>query len=82
MISAKMATLGLLKIKVIWNKGHDVIISVHEVTNKNLSRDLDYIADVVMWPKFTKLVTLAFLCEMHQNLNFLSIWCVVLVQVQ
>ena len=54
MISAKMASLGLLKIKVFWNKGHDIIISVYEVTNKNLSRDLNYIADVVMWPKLTK----------------------------
>ena len=32
MMSAKMATLGLLKIKVFWSKGYDVIISVHEVT--------------------------------------------------
>ena len=28
MMSAKMATLGLLKIKVFGNKGYDVIISV------------------------------------------------------
>ena len=52
MMSAKMATLGLLKIKVFWNKGYDVIISVHDVTNKILSRDSNYIVDVVMWPKF------------------------------
>ena len=39
MMSAKMATLGLLKIKVFWNKGYDVIISVNDVTNKTLSRD-------------------------------------------
>ena len=52
MMSAKMATLGLLKIKVFWNKGYDVIISVHDVTNKILSRDSNYIIDVVMWPKF------------------------------
>ena len=52
MMSAKMATLGLLKTKVFWNKGYDVIISVHDVTNKVLSRDLNYIAYVVMWPKF------------------------------
>ena len=50
MISAKLATLGLLKIKVFWNKDHDIIISVHGVTNKILSCDLDYI--VIMWPKF------------------------------
>ena len=51
-IPAKMATLDLLKIKVFWNKGYDVIISVHDVTNKILSRDSNYIVDVVMWPKF------------------------------
>ena len=52
MMSAKMATPGLLKIKVFWNKGYDVIISVHDVTNKILSRDSNYIVDVIMWPKF------------------------------
>ena len=50
-MSAKMATPGLLKIKVFWNKGYDVIVSVHEVFNKILSCDSNYIADV-MWPKF------------------------------
>ena len=52
MMSAKLATLGLLKIIVFWNKGYDVIISVHDVTSKILSRDSNYIVDVVMWPKF------------------------------
>ena len=52
MMSAKMATPGLLKITVFWNKGYDVIIFVHDVTNKILSRDSNYIVDVVMWPKF------------------------------
>ena len=52
MMSAKMATPGLLKITVFWNKGYDVIISVDDVTNKILSRDSNYIVDVVMWPKF------------------------------
>ena len=51
MISAKIATLGLFKIKVFWNKGYDVI-SVHDVTDKILSRDSNYVVDVVMWPKF------------------------------
>ena len=50
-MSAKMATPGLLKIKIFWNKGYDVIVSVHEVFNKILSCDSNYIADV-MWPKF------------------------------
>ena len=52
MMSAKLATPGLLKITVFWNKGYDVIISVDDVTNKILSRDSNYIIDVVMWPKF------------------------------
>ena len=33
MMSAKLATLGLLKIKLFQNKGHDFIICVHDVTN-------------------------------------------------
>ena len=49
MISAKLATL---KIKVFWNKGYDVIVSVRDVTNKVLSCDSNYIVDLVMWPKF------------------------------
>ena len=52
MMSAKMATLGLLKIKVFRNKGYDVIISVYDVINKNLSCDSNFIVDLVMWPKF------------------------------
>ena len=52
MMTAKMATLDLLKITVFWNKGYDVIVSVDDVTNKILSRDSNYIVDVVMWPKF------------------------------
>ena len=47
-----MATLDLLKTTVFWNKGYNVIISVHDVTNKIISRDSSYIVDVVMWPKF------------------------------
>ena len=34
LMSAKMATLGLLKIKVFLNKDYDVIISVHDVMEK------------------------------------------------
>ena len=36
MMSSKLDTLGLLKIKLFWNKGYEVIISVHDVTNKIL----------------------------------------------
>ena len=52
MMSEKMAILGLCKIKVFWKKGNDVIIFVHDVTNKILSRDSNYIAHMVMWAKF------------------------------
>ena len=52
MISAKMATPGLLKLKGFWSKGYDVIIFVYDVTKKILSLDCNYIVDVVMWLKF------------------------------
>ena len=52
MMSAKMASLGLLKIKVFWNKDCDVMIFVYGVINKNLLRDSNYIVDVAMWPKY------------------------------
>ena len=51
-MSAKMASPGLLKITLFWNKGYDVITSVQDVINKILSRDSNYIVDVVMWLKF------------------------------
>ena len=35
MMSAKMATLGFLKIKVFQIKGYDVIISGYDVTKKS-----------------------------------------------
>ena len=51
MMSAKLATLGLLKIKVFLNKecSHnydDVIIYAHDVTSKVLTRDSNYVVDV------------------------------------
>ena len=49
MISAKLATLGILKIKVFLNKDYYVIIFVHDVTSKILSRGSNHIVDVVMW---------------------------------
>ena len=51
-ISAKMTTPALLKIKVFWSKGYYTIYFVYDVTNKILSHDSDIIEDVVMWPKF------------------------------
>ena len=52
MMSAKLATPGLLKTTIFWNKGYDVIISVDDVINNILSGDSNYIVDVLMWPKF------------------------------
>ena len=84
-MSAKMATPGLLKIKVFWNKGYDVIISVNDVTNKILSRDSNYIVDVFMWPKFgnssisMREVITSILYGFDKNKQL--IWGVVLVQV-
>ena len=39
MMSDKLATPGLLKIKIFRNKGYDVIIPDYNVTSKILSRD-------------------------------------------
>ena len=39
MMSAKLANLGLLKLKVFWSDGYDVVSFIHNVTNKILSRD-------------------------------------------
>ena len=60
MISAKMATPGLLKITIFWNKGYDVIISVDDIANKMLSRDSNYIVDASC---SQSLVIVAFLWE-------------------
>ena len=51
MMSAKLPTLGLLKIKLFQNKGYDVIISVDDVTNtmnQIISRESNYILDVAI----------------------------------
>ena len=52
MMSGKMATSGLLKITVFWNKGYDITIFVNDVTNKFLWHDSNYIVDVLMRPMF------------------------------
>ena len=49
---AKLATLGLLKIQVLWITGYDLIVSTHDVRNKILSCNSNYIVDAVKWPKF------------------------------
>ena len=62
-----LATPGLLKIKVFWNKGYDVIISGHDVTINILSLESNYIVDVVMWLKFGNS---GFSMREVNNLNF------------
>ena len=52
MMSEKLATQGFLKIKIFQNKVYDVIIPDHDVTNKILLCESDYIVDVVKGPKF------------------------------
>ena len=53
MMSVKLVTLSVLKIKIFWNEDYDVIISVHDVANKILLRNSIYIVDVAMWPVFS-----------------------------
>ena len=48
MMSAKLATIDLLKAKVFFLKSYDVIVSVHDVTNNFLLRDSNYIVDVII----------------------------------
>ena len=48
MMSAKLGTLGLLKIKIFQNKGYDVIVFAYGITNQILSSDSKYFLDVVM----------------------------------
>ena len=52
MMSAKLATPGLLQANIFRKEGYDVIILDYSVTNKILSRDSNYVIDVVMRPKF------------------------------
>ena len=52
MMSAKMATPDLLKTKISWKKGYDVIISAHDITIPILTGDSNNNVDLVMWPKF------------------------------
>ena len=61
MISAKFAALSFFKIKIFWNESYDVMTSAHDVTNKILLRDSNYIVGAVMWLS-------------SQNLDFIGIW--------
>ena len=48
MVSTKMATLGLVTIKIFSKKRYDVIISVHDIIKKTLSDDSNHVIDMVM----------------------------------
>ena len=54
MMSAKMATPCLVKLTVFWDKGYEDIVPASDVTDKILSSDSNYIADVSLWPRFDK----------------------------
>ena len=72
MMLAKLATLRLLKVKVLWNKGYDVIIFVHDVTDKISSRDSNNVVDAVKRPKLGN--SRGVICERsYHNLNYISI---------
>ena len=60
MMSAKMATLGLVEIRVFWKKGYDVIVFVHDVT-KTFYHVIQII--LYMWSCDQSLVTVAYLWE-------------------
>ena len=51
MMSAQMAALGFLKMKIFWNRCYEIITYAHDVTNKVLLQVLKYIVNVVMWPR-------------------------------
>ena len=59
MISAKLAPLGLFETNVFRNKGYEVIISVHGVTNNFFYHSTQIILQ--MWSHGQRLVTLTFL---------------------
>ena len=52
MMAADLATLGLLKLKVLGIKVYNVLNDLHDITNKILSHESNYIVDMVMWPNF------------------------------
>ena len=52
MVSTIMATVGLIKVNIFWNKADDVVIFVSGITNKILSSNSNHNLCVFMWPKF------------------------------
>ena len=64
-----MATPGVFEINIFWNKGYGFLISVHDITNKILLRDSNYIVSVFMWQWFGNSSE-----KSYHKLNFISIW--------
>ena len=48
MMAVKMAAVDFVKIRVYLNKGYDVILFAHTLTNKILLHESNYIVDLVM----------------------------------
>ena len=51
MMSANSVAPDILKIRIFLLKGYDLTVSIHDVSNKVLSRDSNDIVNVDMWPK-------------------------------
>ena len=48
MMAVKMAPLDFIKIRVYLNKSYDVILFAHNLTNKILLYESNYLVDLVM----------------------------------
>ena len=79
-ISTKITTLDLLKIKIPWSKDYDVVISASYISNKILSRDSDDTVRLDMWAKFgnsstptKKVIITLILSEFDQRFNNLGL---------
>ena len=79
MMPAKLASLGIFRIKLCWDKSYE--------DNKNLLHDSNYIADVVMRPtsgnssiSVEEVIINSILQGSHQKNDFF--WGFILVEVQ
>ena len=80
-MSAKLATPGLLEIKIFQWKCCEVIKLDYDITNKTLPRESSYIVDVVMWPRFgnsrisiREVIIISVLKEFAIKTTFLKRW--------
>ena len=82
-----MATQGLLKVTVFWNKVYGVIISKDDVINIILWHNSNFAVNVFMWPNFgnssiskREVITNLILYRFDQTNSFY--WGVVFAHVQ